>query len=86
MRLMGIAVWLIAGIGAYFLARLMPVPHGRRWPDLLLSIAAALAAGLTATALDFGGWSEPDYRAALFALFLSLLALATKKLVSGLEN
>jgi hypothetical protein len=34
-----------------------------------------LALGVTATALDFGGWNEPDWRAGLF-VFLGALAAA----------
>ena len=56
------------------MARLFrPGRRGKWWPEALLAPVLAVAAGLAATALDFGGWSEPDWRAGLFA-FLAALA------------
>lgn len=40
-----------------------------------MTVSAAFLLGVAATALDFGGWHEPDWRAALFA-FLGALAAA----------
>lgn len=40
----------------------------RRSGELIASIAAALALGVLATALDFGGWNELDWRPSLLAL------------------
>ena len=74
-------MWLVAGSGAFALARL--VRSGRRgWPaEGLAAILAALAAGLAATALDFGGWKEPDWRAAAFAFAVTAAALALLRLI-----
>jgi hypothetical protein len=41
----------------------------------LVSILAGLMLGVAATALDFGGWNEPDWRAGLF-VFLGAMAAA----------
>ena len=72
----GVALWLAAGAIAFAIARF--IPSGRR-RGILVELIAALAAsaifGFTATALDFGGLREPDWRAALFALFGALAAL-----------
>jgi hypothetical protein len=62
-------MWLTAGVVAAIIAR--QIPYGRptgRVAEAAVSVAAAFAAGLAATVLDFGGWREPDWRAALFAL------------------
>jgi hypothetical protein len=40
--------------------------------DLLIAEVAAIAAGLAATALDFGGWNELDWRAGVFAFACAL--------------
>jgi len=62
---MGVAVWLAAGGAAFFVARI--VPAGRRTAaEAIAAIVAAAGAGVAATALDFGGWNEPDWRAGLF--------------------
>jgi uncharacterized membrane protein YeaQ/YmgE (transglycosylase-associated protein family) len=67
---MGIALWLGCALVVFFIAR--RVPHGRpaRWfAELFTAIVSALAMGVIATALDFGGWNEADWRAALFSFF-----------------
>lgn len=68
--LMGIAFWLFSGAVAFLIARI--VPFGRtaaKTGELLVSVCAAVLLGLAATAMDFGGWSESDWRAALFTFF-----------------
>jgi hypothetical protein len=35
---------------------------------LLVALVASLLAGFTATALDFGGWAEIDWRAGAFVI------------------
>ena len=73
---MGIALWVVSSVVAFLLARMAP---WRRRPtragELSVSITAGLLLGALATALDFGGWSEPDWRAALF-VFLGAVAAA----------
>ncbi|HVR37601.1 MAG TPA: hypothetical protein VMU84_00785 [Thermoanaerobaculia bacterium] len=71
---MGIVLWLGCGVLAFVVARLVPAARGRTWIELAVVIAAAAALGLTATALDFGGWRELDWRAGLFVCFGSFAA------------
>lgn len=66
---MGIAIWIGAGLAAFALARLIGSGRRASWlVELLLALAVAMILGLAATALDFGGWREPDWRAGLFVL------------------
>lgn len=73
---MGIAFWLVAGAIAGTVARVVPFARPASWlGEVFVSVSAAFLLGVAATALDFGGWQEPDWRAALFA-FLGALAAA----------
>lgn len=74
-HLMGIALWLVSGLAAFALARFLPLGKRRTWAELAAAVLAALGLGVLATALDFGGWQEPDWRAAAFA-FCGALACA----------
>jgi hypothetical protein len=72
---MGIALWVGAGLAAFVVARVLPVRRGRGWlVELLAALLVSGACGLVATALDFGGWREPDWRAGVFALLGGLAA------------
>jgi uncharacterized membrane protein YeaQ/YmgE (transglycosylase-associated protein family) len=74
---MGAALWVASALSAFVVARIVPV--GRRHDylgELIVAIVAALAFGVLASALDFGGWREPEWRAALFALLGALAAVA----------
>jgi hypothetical protein len=67
---MGIALW-IACAGVVFLT-IRNVRFGRPagWiGELFAVVTGALILGGVATALDFGGWNELDWRAGLFVLF-----------------
>lgn len=44
--------------------------------EIVVAVSASTASGLLATALDFGGWNEPDWRAAVFAFFAAFAAVA----------
>lgn len=73
---MGIALWVVSSVVAFLLARMAPWRRRPAWAgELSVSIAAGLLLGAMATALDFGGWSEPDWRAALF-VFLGAFTAA----------
>ena len=73
---MGIALWFSCGIAAVVVARIVPaLRHEQLLTDALTGIVTALLAGIAATALDFGGWNEPDWRAGLFALMTALASL-----------
>jgi peptidoglycan/LPS O-acetylase OafA/YrhL len=79
---MGIALWLGCALMVFFAAR--RVPHGRppRWAgELFAAIVSALAMGVIATTLDFGGWNELDWRAALFVLFGCAAAIGIVRLL-----
>ena len=79
----GIAVWLVSGGLAVILARI--VPAGRPASpalEIVTAWIAALGAGLAATALDFGGWAEPDWRAGLFAFFVAAAALGVLRMAN----
>ncbi len=79
---MGVAVWLLAGGAAWGVARIVPAGRGGRpVAEGMAAIVTAMLAGFAATALDFGGWNEPDWRAALFAFFAAAAAVATLRLV-----
>jgi len=70
----GIATQAVAGVVAFVIARIIPSGRSRRWAvELIVSLAGALAAGVVATALDFGGWDEVDWRAAVLGFVTALL-------------
>src|SRR5260221_11380599 len=82
---MGLALWFASGTLAFAIARFIPRGRPRRWlSELVAAWIAAFLLGVTATALDFGGWREPDPRAALacgFASFaiVGILRVATPR-------
>lgn len=70
---MGTVLWLISGIVAFLIARIVPHARPRRWwPELIGTLVTALLLGAVATALDFGGWNELDWRAGAFCILGSL--------------
>ncbi|MFL6247082.1 MAG: hypothetical protein ACJ74H_13710 [Thermoanaerobaculia bacterium] len=78
---MGIALWLVSSVAAFFLAKMLPWRRPSRWlGEFLVSVLAGLALGVAATALDFGGWNEPDWRAGLFVFLGALAAAGTFRL------
>lgn len=80
---MGVALWIAAGLAAWIVARLVPVARTKSWiVELVLSTLTAALLGLAATAGDFGGWKEADWRAGLFAFFGSFAALGVFRLVT----
>jgi hypothetical protein len=68
---------MACGIVACVIARIVPSLRRTQWlSELLLSLMTAAAAGLGATALDFGGWNEADWRAGVFAFACSFALIA----------
>ena len=49
--------------------------------ELLAAIVTALLLGTLATALDFGGWNEPDWRAAAFCALGTFAAIGVVRLI-----
>ena len=81
---MGIALWVVSAVVAFLLARMAPWRRRPAWAgELSVSIASGLLFGAVATALDFGGWSEPDWRAGLFVLLGALAAAGLFRLTIG---
>lgn len=79
---MGIASWLVAGLLAFALARAMSLGRKSRWKgELVLALVTSLLLGVLATALDFGGWQELEWRAGLFALLGASAAVGVLRLV-----
>lgn len=79
----GLVAWILAGLAAGVLARVL-TPERQRpgWLAALgVALAGALAGGLAATAFGFGGVAAPGLPAVVVAalaaaLFVVLLALA----------
>lgn len=79
---MGAALWTAAGVVGFLVARIVPLRRTARWfPEFGAALLAAAIAGIIATALDFGGWNEPDWRAGLFALLATAAALGALRAV-----
>ncbi len=79
MPAVGTTLWIASGVLAGLLARIVPFRRGGFPIEFLVSVIAAIAGGLGATALDFGGWREPDWRAGVFAFFVALAALGAMR-------
>lgn len=79
---MGIALWSGCALVVFFVVRSVPYARPAGWiGELFTVLISALAMGLVATALDFGGWTEPDWRAALFVSFGSAAMIGAVRLV-----
>ncbi len=88
-RRMGIALWIGAGALAGLIARrIRPMRPEWWWLEPALSLAVALLLGTLATALDFGGWNEPDWRAGIFVFAGSFAAIAGSRIIrtTGLSS
>jgi uncharacterized membrane protein YoaK (UPF0700 family) len=80
---MGIALWLACALAVFFAARNVKFARGGSWiGELLASILSALILGAIATALDFGGWNEPDWRAGAFVVFGCAAVVGVVRLLS----
>jgi hypothetical protein len=82
----GIALWLGSGVVAFSIARVVPLARRSAWGELAATLLAALILGAAATALDFGGWNEPDWRAGLFAFFGSFAMAGAVRAVQSAAN
>jgi uncharacterized membrane protein SirB2 len=69
----GVASWFLSGIAAFLIARIVPFSRQTHWKtELVTATVAALAAGVAASLLDFGGWQELDWRSAALAFCVAL--------------
>jgi peptidoglycan/LPS O-acetylase OafA/YrhL len=81
---MGIALWLACSVAAFVFARIIPFLRLTQWwPKFVAATLAALAAGFAATALDFGGWNELDWRGGVFAFLCSFAVVALVRLIAA---
>ena len=84
---MGLALWTVCGVVALLVARIVPAGRPAGWAlEAAVAVIAALALGVLATALDFGGWREPDWRAGFFIVFGSFAAIALSRLLRLLRG
>ena len=66
---MGVALWLLCGVAVFAASRAIAAGRPVRFvTELLLVLSTSFVAGLAATALDFGGWNELDWRAGAFVI------------------
>lgn len=80
---MGVALWILCGVATFVAARaIAPGRPNRFAAELVIALVVAFAAGLAASAMDFGGWGELDWRAALFAMTCSLAAIGANRVLS----
>ncbi|HYC88028.1 MAG TPA: hypothetical protein VEO54_02355 [Thermoanaerobaculia bacterium] len=83
---MGSVLWLGSGLAAWILARIIPLRRRPRgWGELAAALVIALLLGVLATALDFGGWNEPDWRAGAFAFFGAVAGVGVVRAGSKLK-
>jgi len=79
----GVASWVVSGIAAFLIARIVPFSRQRHWKtELVTATVAALAAGVAATILDFGGWRDLDWRSAAFAFCIGLAVTGVVRAVT----
>lgn len=78
---MGVALWVACGIVAVALARIIPIRRRSLFAEAVVAAATATLAGLVATALDFGGRSELDWRAGVFAFLVAAAAVGALRIV-----
>jgi len=57
--------------------------RARLWIEAAVALVTGLSLGLLATALDFGGWNELDWRAGVFVFLGSAAAVAIARLIAG---
>jgi hypothetical protein len=72
-----VVTWAVAGLIAFAIARVLKSGGALTWrAEAGIAVGAAMVFGLIATAFDFGGWRELEWRSALFALAGSSVILA----------
>ena len=77
---MGAALWVTSALTVFLVARIVPAGRGSNYLiELAIAVAAALAFGVAATALDFGGWRDTDWRALVFVLLGTAAATGAQR-------
>jgi len=77
---MGAALWVTSALSVFLVARIVPPGRNKNYLiELLVVVAAAGVFGLTATALDFGGWRDTDWRAVVFVLLGTAAATGAQR-------
>jgi hypothetical protein len=84
---MGIALWMLCAAAVFFTIRYIRFGRPAGWiGELFATVLGAILLGAIATALDFGGWNEPDWRAGLFVLFGSAAVAGAVRLARNLSE
>ena len=79
---MGIALWLLCGVAVFTASRaIAPARPDRFLGELLVVTLVSFLAGVVATALDFGGWGELDWRAGAFVILCDAAAVGFRRAV-----
>jgi hypothetical protein len=79
--IVGVSLWIVAGGAAWLIARFIPAGRGR-WSEAIAALVISMIAGVAATALDFGGWNEPDWRAIVFVFLCAAAAIGVVRLAA----
>ncbi|HEY4640039.1 MAG TPA: hypothetical protein VII75_01725 [Thermoanaerobaculia bacterium] len=80
---MGVALWLLAGGTACILGRFIRKLRQHPAGEWIVALLSSLILGVIATALDFGGWRELDWRAGLFVFVGSFSAIGFYRTIRG---
>lgn len=84
---MGILSWLLGAFVALVACRFIPLGRtAGRLPEAICGIVFALAGGLVATRLDFGGWNAFELRAALFCAMTTTCGVAIYRCAGALGS
>ncbi|MBI2212355.1 MAG: hypothetical protein HYU52_01805 [Acidobacteria bacterium] len=82
---MGILTWLLGSAAALLACRFIPLGRtSGRVLEALCGLTFALAGGLVATRLDFGGWNVAEPRAVLFCAVSTSCGVAIYRCVGAL--
>jgi uncharacterized protein YgfB (UPF0149 family) len=77
---MGAALWVTSALSVFLVARIVPPGRASNYLiELAVAVTAALAFGVLATALDFGGWRDTDWRALVFVLLGTAAATGAQR-------
>ncbi len=77
---MGAALWATSALSVFLVARIVPAGRAPNYlTEFGIALAAALAFGVLATALDFGGWRDTDWRALVFVLLGTAAATGAQR-------